>query len=285
MNLNNLSPYVRRTMLSRVVSHVQLGPRVIFDYELIHLTYGKFRLQVDGVDYICQKGDFILLRPGIEHAFYGIDDIAITQPHIHFDMRYDENSEKVYISFKNLDKFTDEERTWIREDIFAGTNIGPILKISDKVGFAKLFHETVYTFIQKPPLYQIICKKKMLELLEIIFKENTVVPEEDKKDNALPALIKHYIDYAFKNEITLDALEKQFNYNKFHIGRVFREHTGKTVIRYYNERRVAYAKKRLFQSASVSDVAKELNFNSIYTFSRWFKTAVGCAPNEFRTKK
>lgn len=285
MDLNSLSPYVRRTMLSKLTTHVRIEPRVIFDYELIHLVYGKFRLRVNGKDYICEKGDFILLRPGIPHAFYSIDNIPITQPHIHFDMTYDENSEKVYISFKNLDEFTEEERTWIRKDIFEGTDIGPILNISDKAGFANIMHETIYTFIKKPPFYQVTCKKKMLELLEIIFKDNAVLPEEDKSDNNLAALIRHYIDYAFKNDITLDLLEQQFSYSKFHISREFKQYTGKTVIRYYNEKRIAYAKKRLFQSASVSDVTRELSFSSIYSFSRWFKNAVGCAPNEFRTKK
>lgn len=285
MNTNEISPYVRRAIHSQLGSGFRIGPRIIFDYELIHLAYGKFILNIEGKNYLCQKGDFILLRPNITHTFICLDGIAISQPHIHFDVTYDEYSEKVYISFKDSDLFTDEERTWIRKDIFADDITEPILKISDKAEFSRIFYEVIDTFYKKPPLYQLTCKAKMTELLGIVIKDNTTLIQEPEVDADLPELIQHFINYNFKNPITLDSLEKQFNYSKFHIGRVFLEHTGKTVIKYYSEKRIKYAKAMLASGASVSEVVEELNFSSIYAFSRTFKTAVGCAPSEYKDKE
>ena len=38
MNLNTISPYVRRAMRSQLRAPFKLGQRVIFDYEIIYLA-------------------------------------------------------------------------------------------------------------------------------------------------------------------------------------------------------------------------------------------------------
>ena len=106
MNLNEISPYVRRAMHSQISPGFRIGERVIFDYEIIHIAYGKMCVTVAGKDYICDKGSLILLRPGIPHTLSCVDGYAVSQPHIHFDVTYDEFSQKVYITFKNIEKFT-----------------------------------------------------------------------------------------------------------------------------------------------------------------------------------
>lgn len=285
MNLNTISPYIRRAMHSQMNSGFLIGQRVIFDYEIIHIAYGKMRISIGGKDYICQKDDIILLRPGIPHTLSSIDGIAVSQPHIHFDVTYDEYSEKVYITFKDIDGFTSEEKSWIRKDFFEDMNVLPIIWVTDKAAFLKIFYEIIDLFYKKQPMYQLQCKAKMINLIEIIIKDNVSRSEKQTADAALPELIRHYIDYSFKNVITLDSLEKQFNYSKFHIGRVFFDNVGTTVIKYYNEKRIKYAKAMLSSGATVSEVVDELNFSSIYAFSRHFKAAVGLSPSEYKKSK
>ena len=287
MNINEISPYVRRAMHSQLKSGFIIGQRVIFDYEIIHVAYGRMRVNIGNKDYICKKDDIILLRPGIPHTLSSVDGRAVSQPHIHFDVTYDEYSSKVYITFKDKEEFTDEEKTWIRKDIFEEMDTCPIIKVSDKSAFLKTFYEIIDIFYKKPNLYQLRCKAKMIELIETLINDNISVSDSGEGDTALPQLIRHYIDYSFKNVITLDTLEKQFNYSKFHIGRVFFDYAGTTVIKYYNERRIACAKAMLSSGATVSEVVKDLNYSSIYSFSRHFKTAVGMSPSEYRkiTKK
>ena len=281
MNLNTLSPYVRRAMRSRLCAPFKLGQRVIFDYELIYLASGRFLFSMDGKEYTCKKGDVIFIRPGHPHTFSSIDDVSISQPHIHFDMRYDEKSDDIYISFKDLPRFSEKELHWIREDEI---DIGPIIHISDMDKFTKLLYEIITTFEQKQVFFQLTCKEKMIALLRMIFKNNVVSYDEDRSIVSLPAMIKHYIDYNFQNQITLETLEKQFNYSKFHICRTFSAHTGITVIKYYNQKRLHYAQCMLQAGASVTEVAEELHFSSIYAFSRFFKNAVGASPNKYSTK-
>ncbi len=279
MNLNAISPYVRRAQRSHMRAPFKIGQRVIFDYEIIYLSSGRFLFSMDEKDYICNKGDVIFIRPGHPHTLKSIDNISISQPHIHFDMRYDENSDHIYISFKDLPSFSEKEFSLIREDEL---QIGPILQISDIDAFTKLLYDIITTFEQKHAFFQLVCKEKMISLLKMILEDNTVSYELDRSIISLPAMIKHYIDYNFQNPITLESLEKQFNYSRFHISRTFLEHTGMTVIKYYNKKRIEHAQQILRKGATVSEVVEELHFNSIYAFSRFFKNAVGVSPSEYK---
>lgn len=279
MNLNTISPYVRRAMRSQLRAPFQIGQRIIFDYEIIYISSGRFLFSTDGQDYICNKGSVIFIRPGHPHTLKSIDGFTVSQPHIHFDLRYDEGSDDVYISFKDFPLFSEKERKLIREDEI---DIGPILRISDIEAFTTLLYEIITEFEQKRPFYQMTCKEKMIALLRMVLHDNTVSYEEDKSVISLPAMIKHYIDYNFQNPITLETLEKQFNYSRFHISRAFHSYTGTTVIKYYNEKRLEHAKHMLRRGASVTDVVNELHFASIYSFSRFFKSAVGISPSEYK---
>ena len=80
----------------------------------------------------CNPSDIILLRPNQQHEIHSVGDIPISQPHIHFDMWYDEYSEQVYVSYKNRDGFTPEELRMIRPDLFQGEALStPLLHIPD----------------------------------------------------------------------------------------------------------------------------------------------------------
>lgn len=79
---------------------------------------GRFLLLYDENEYLCQKGDVLLFCPGHRHTMKSITNISVSQPHIHFDMKYDEHSEDVFISFKDLPDFKPEEKLLIRPDFF-----------------------------------------------------------------------------------------------------------------------------------------------------------------------
>ena len=66
-------------------------------------------------------------------------------------------------------------------------------------------------------------------------------------------------------------------------GRVFKEVYGETPHRYLQRRRVERAMTLLRQTdRPVTDVAWDVGFASLGTFSRTFSNVVGCSPSEFR---
>ena len=68
-------------------------------------------------------------------------------------------------------------------------------------------------------------------------------------------------------------------------GRVFKEVYGETPHRYLQRRRVERAMTLLRQTdRPVTDIAWDVGFASLGTFSRTFSTVVGCSPSEFRAR-
>lgn len=283
MNFNALSPYVRYAARSYLRAPFKIGRRIIFDYEIIYLESGTFLLTVEERRYICKKGDVIFLRPGQPHCLESLDGCSISQPHVHFDLQYDSFSELVYVSYKDLADFTREEKMWIRPDLFADTDIGPLLKISDMQEFRELLFEIISAFFLKAELHQLDLKQKMLRLLQMVIRDNLDTYEETAAKSDIPAMVKEFLDYNYKNVISLETLEQQFHYSRYYLSRAFADFTGVPIIKYYNAKRLAYAKEMLREGAGVTRVANELNFNSIYSFSRFFKNAAGCSPTQYRS--
>ena len=99
------------------------------------------------------------------------------------------------------------------------------------------------------------------------------------------AKISAAIDYILKNYntvITNDFLASLTGCSTVYFRKLFYEIYGISPIKYINNLRIAKAKEILNNDySSVGDVASMLGFNSIYDFSRAFKTHTGSSPSEY----
>ena len=249
------------------------------------MLWGNFYLCL--IFYMCLRfifeGDFIFIRPGVPHILYFEDEAEVSQPHIHFDAVYDEYSPRVYISYEDADKIPLSDRRMVRKDIFPQFD-SPILSITQKERFVKLFFGVIECYTAKEKWYELECMRLMLELLQIILEENgTEAPKTVEREQEI-ASIKAYIDANFRNIITLESLEKQFCYDRFHISRKFREFYKMSIMKYYDMLRVETAKELLAEGMRVSEVSETLNMSSVYCFSRFFKNKTGYPPTEHKRR-
>lgn len=281
MDSNQINPYIRKAMLSKLVPGSEIKQRVIFDYELIYIEYGSFTLRYAGVDHACGAGDLLLLRPGIAHSFLDIR-AELSQPHIHFDMTWSEDSERVGISFKDYPQLTKAERSMIREDLFKHHPPQPFLTIRDMERFRNRFFQLVSPERESTPLQK---KAMMIELLDQIIEDNypELAAPGQLKDIPVPQLVKEYIDSSYEKPITLESLEKQFFYNRFYLEKQFINLYGMPVISYRNMLRIRRAKE-LLKEHSVTETAALLGYSSLYAFSRAFKNSCGESPACYQEK-
>lgn len=281
MNVNEVNPYIRLTMRSVLVYPFFIKKRIIMDYELIYIESGEMILEYDGVDYLCRKGDILFLRPGICHEFRGIQT-DLSQPHIHFDMQYDSLSEVVPICFKDMAELSETKRRLVREDIFSRFPANPQITISDKAAFLQLFYTIVDGF--KENHGSLSLKIAMVQLLEIIEKENYPDTfETDKIKMDVCTQIKAYMKSNLYHPITLDTIEKQFNYSKFYLTKRFVKEYGCSPIKYHQKLRLEHA-KQLLETMSVSQVCECMHFGSVYAFSRAFKNHFQYPPSAVNKK-
>lgn len=273
MDLSLVNPYIRLSMESRIPAGHNIAKRVIYDYELVYLEKGKFTFIYNDKEYRCKAGDIIFICPGVSHSFV-LDQGEISQPHIHFDITCRPQSDRIPISFKDVDKMSQAEREWIHKDYFQSYSRTPLLDIQNKQEFLELFYNIV-----SGKGDELKRKAIMINLLAVII--NDVFPELLKGDRRLNVenRLKDYIDAGNGMEMTLDDFAKIFYYDKFYLERKFKEAFGVNLIEYRNKKRMELAKE-LLKIHSVSKVSEMIGYRSIFSFSRAYKNYFGYAPSK-----
>ena len=273
IDISMINPYIRVAIPSVLRAETVIARRIIYDYELIYIADGELVLNYNGTDHKCTAGQFILLRPAVPHSF-GDMHVDVSQPHIHFDITHADDSEQVPVSFKDADAFTDEERSRIREDIFADYPKNPFVYFSDKEKALALFYE----IISEQGISELMRKAKLTELIDMMIARN--FPDVFKQGNkaySIEKQVKDYIDAGQGMDYCLEDFARQFNYSKYYLERRFKESYGEGLIAYRNRIRMKAAKK-LLKDETVSAVSEKLGFSSIYAFSRAFKNHYGVSP-------
>lgn len=277
LDIHAVNPYIRIATPSVISAGRSIKRRVLFDYELIYVESGTFVLNYAGRDYVCSQGQFVLLRPGVPHCFSGIET-DVSQPHIHFDMVYTDQSPHIPISFRDIGEFSAQERCWIQEDVFTPYPQEPFVACADIGKFLELF----YGVLREPEGAQLTRKAKLLQMMEMLAAENfpncfsAVAYQHD-----IAQQLKAYMDAEQGLSAQLEELEKQFSYSRYYLERQFKKAYGTGLIAYRNRKRMQLA-ARLLPGKTVSYVSEKTGYSSIYAFSRAFKQHFGLCPTEFK---
>ncbi|GIH24496.1 transcriptional regulator [Acrocarpospora phusangensis] len=108
-------------------------------------------------------------------------------------------------------------------------------------------------------------------------------PQEDQNRRLLRA--RDAMDRDFAKPLDVPGLAAVAFMSAAHFSRSFRAAFGETPHRYLQRRRIERAMALLRETATpVTDVAREVGFESLSTFIRTFGSIVGSSPTEFRAK-
>ncbi|MFI6393248.1 helix-turn-helix domain-containing protein [Nonomuraea sp. NPDC050540] len=106
-------------------------------------------------------------------------------------------------------------------------------------------------------------------------------PGEDQNRRLLRA--RDAMDREFARALDIPALARIALMSPTHFTRSFRATFGETPHRYLQRRRIERAMALLRStSVSITDLAAQVGFESLGTFSRTFRAIVGMSPTEFR---
>ncbi len=274
-DINRINPYIRVAMRSVLPLGFELRQRIIFDYELIYVERGQLRLCYNGKTYTCNEGQFIFLRPGVSHSFKRLET-EISQPHIHFDMIYSAKSENTPVCFRDRCDLSWEELQSLSTDLFEEYPQEPLVTFSDFKKAKELFFSVIEE-VNKSPLF---AKSELLKLVNMLLVDKfsaSLLPRT--YGYSLAKQLKNFIDGRQGCAMKLEDFEKHFSYSKYYLERSFQKEFGISLIAYRNQKRMEWARE-LLENNSVSEVAEQLNFSSIYVFSRAFKKQFGYAPSK-----
>lgn len=99
-------------------------------------------------------------------------------------------------------------------------------------------------------------------------------------------VVKKVIDYIERNlekEINLDNISKNIGYSKFYLNRIFTEHTGITIYKYLQNRRLTVAAEKLVKTdRPIIQIAYEAGYHTQQSFSFAFKQVYLYPPKVYR---
>ncbi|MCH4889390.1 helix-turn-helix domain-containing protein [Acidaminobacter sp. JC074] len=286
-DLNNLSPYVRVALDNTIMEAWTLTERIIFDYEIQYIKSGTIEVVIDNKVYHGKAGDIFLYKPGQTHTMKKIGNQPLRQPHLHFDLTYQNNSPDVKVCFRPFNDLSEEEKNFIREDLTQDNqmNLPNLIRLKDTTTFERLLFNIIDEFHDKPPYYESNIKGMFIQLWTYLLRENYFKDHINASNTALAKEIKYYLDNNFHQTITLDDLQDKFFTNKFHLIKIFKRIYQTTPIHYHSQVRLSKAKEYImFTNYSLTEIGDKLGFNSLHAFSRTFKGIEGVSPSYYRQK-
>lgn len=238
------------------------------DYlEIFIVLNGSGSLLVEQSEYKLSKNDIVFINSGLEHTeisngpegleylFFAVDNIKflnypanrILPPELCPVYSYDTNVMKNPIS----------EIIRLSE---SGSSVAPVIIKNYLIISLILFLQSGYDFDTPQPLR--------------------------RNGNLQYISAKNYIDKNFTQKITLDDLAQQCYVSKWHLTRLFKQHTGYSPFEYINTKRLEFAKKLLRETDySVTEISYKAGFNSSSYFSQIFKKTFDTSPESYRKIK
>lgn len=132
---------------------------------------------------------------------------------------------------------------------------------------------------------QILYKLSLAPDAREVATSSFVEAEENVQEDWRITAVKNHFEQHYDREIRLPELAKMVCMSPESFTRFFRQHTGKTPMRYIIEYRLGVAARMLINTQlSVSEIGFSCGFNTPSHFNRLFKEAKGCTPSEFREK-
>ena len=107
-------------------------------------------------------------------------------------------------------------------------------------------------------------------------------PKESEPPTAIAEVVA-YVGANYLERVTIDELAFLFKTNRATLCREFKTATGKTLVAFINEKKIARAKEKIATTEKTfTQIAEEMNFQSIHYFTRFFKKMTGMSPKEYR---
>lgn len=284
INYHKISPYIRVAMDNTITPPWNLGKRVILDYEIQYIKSGRIEVNMNNTTYIGEPGDIFIYKPNEAHDMKLIGSEPLRQPHLHFDLVYEDNSPEVKVTFKPFEELADREKALIRPS--TDFQLPSHIRLSSPDTFENKLFLIIQEYNKKLPYYELKVKSLFIDLWTYLLREAYRLenPQMASHEEQLRK-VKSYIDENFDKKIALDNLSKAFYINKYHLIRLFKEYYGMTPIQYHGMIRLSKAKELIqFSDMTLSEIAYELGYSSLHALSRAFKNHENVSPSYYRQK-
>ncbi|WP_164821777.1 AraC family transcriptional regulator [Paenibacillus koleovorans] len=238
-------------------------------YEMYYLLSGTRGYVIEDQSYTLRKGELVLIDRNDQHKL--LDDSFRDGIILAFNRKF-------------LDGYI--------ESIPQVLNIFSEIKLLQLTAAEQSFFETLLTkmlreYKKREYGYMDYMRVSLLELLLWLQRRM----HEERRNRSIHNVSLHhtveeiaqFVTLHYSTPMTLTMLAEMFYISPFHLSRLFKNVTGFNFVKYLNHVRMTEAQKLLRDShLSVTDIARQVGFESLTHFGRVFKELADCTPSQYR---
>ena len=275
MKIEELNPFIRYASMHQTY-YPQKENSVCYDCRLFYVMQGEGLFFANGQNYHVSQSFTVFLPPKTQYrfAFSNHENVKI------YVLNFDLTSE-----FCNIPKSlgTAKESTFHEQKVLRYSLpqefTAPIVQENGLL-LRNHIADCVELFLQKIAYYKHSASAQLkLALIELLREANS-----EKNDYRLIQSVQEFIRNNYDNaELTNQEIADEFNYHPYHINRLMKAHTQKTLHDYLIDYRLHMAKNYLRTTTlNVTAIADKTGFSSYTYFIKLFRERTGLSPLQYR---
>ena len=251
-------------------SSVMLHSHNFYEFLYCHSTGGVEYL-VGADRYRLQRGDVILIPPGISHC--PLVPEQLTEPY---------RRDVLWISPVMIDQLEEIIPAQERMNALESRLLRTAGTRWEFIG--EMFHHGVREFEGREPGWEEIVLGNTIQILVYLrraIKDQSASPLTAEKPELLDQVLA-YVETHLAERITLGDIAKHFWVSQSTISQVFRNKMGVSFYRCVTQRRLIAAKSLIIEGLPLEAVGQRVGFSDYSSFYRAFKQEFGISPRQFR---
>ena len=243
-------------------------------YEMIFIRSGNLQYLIGTRRYRVQRGDILLLRPGVSHRPL-------------FPEKLTEKYDRVviWLSAACNDMLRANWPFLAELDRLPCVLRNSDISAESLAWFEKTFRRGVKESEKAAPGWQAVVFANTLELVTAMYSSffggNVPKPVEEKPE--LLDELMSYVEGRLAEHINLEDTARYFHVSESTISQLFRKRMGVSYYRYVTQRRLIAAKTMIAEGMNLERVAEAVGFTDYSSFYRAFKQEYGISPAKFRS--
>lgn len=249
-----------------------IGEHEQYCYEISFIVSGKGIYFSNGSSHFVKEGDIYLSLPGEIHN--GKADPS--DPFRYF-----------YVGFGFHNPSIEQNTFYHAKKMFDQTG-NPVA--TDRFNIKSLFLNVFNELINMNMYSEIMIKTFLHQIIILAYRnffndwERTYAPEKstDNSKQIVYELI-NYVDVNLCNISELTEISRELGYSYYYLSHIFSRETGLSIKEYFNRKRFERAVELLKNcEMSVTQIADNLHYQSIHSFSSAFRKNFGVSPKEYQ---
>jgi AraC-like DNA-binding protein/mannose-6-phosphate isomerase-like protein (cupin superfamily) len=243
-------------------------------YHIVLYTRGRDRFNLNDRLVPVQSGDLAISSPGEPHDFGPVDGSQMAYREVTFELK--SGIHRLAVPFRML------MAQYLGQPV---SEVAYPVRLEPRTGapLHDLFRILLERLCGKTPFEDLAAHATLSELFARIAA--AVYGREDLFDaNVSPVdQARRLIDRQAATSLGLDDLAEQVRLSPAHLCRQFKVRFGQSPMAYHQSQRVLAAQRLLSTTTlSCKEIAMNLGFSDVYTFSKAFKRVAGLAPSQYK---